>query len=64
MNTVFLQVLKILLDDLRIQFAEGAQNFKTRRFGKIGFQFFYLVRRMAAIPFQDGDIFPGFIRKL
>lgn len=60
MNTVFLQVFKVLLDDFPIQFAEGGQSFKTRRFGKIGFQFFYflfIVRHMAAIPFQDGDIF-------
>ena len=63
---MFLQVFKILVGDLRIQFAQGGQNFKTRHFGEIGFQlvhFLFEVRHMAAIPFQDGDIFPDFIRK-
>ena len=67
MNSGFLQVFKILFDDLRIQFAEGGKSFKTRRFGKIGFQLvhsLFIVRRMAAVLFQDGDIFPGFICKL
>ena len=64
---MFLQVFKILVGNLRIQFAQAGQNFKTRRFGEIGFQlvhFLFIVRRMAAVLFQDGDIFPGFIRKL
>lgn len=56
MNALFLQVFKILFDDFQIQFAEGGQNFKTRRFGKNSFQLFhflFVVRHVVAISFQD-----------
>lgn len=65
-STMFLQVFKILFDDVQIQLAKGGQDFKTRLFCKIGFQlvhFLFTVRHTAAISFQDGDIVPDFFRK-